>query len=69
MERQKPPLEGDERSLAHGWLRFNRTTLALKIEALNDEQLRSQPIHGSSNSLLGLVSAHDQYGAHPHPVV
>lgn len=55
MERQKPPLEGSERSVAHGWLRFNRGTLALKIEALDDERLRSRPIQGSSNSLLGLV--------------
>jgi hypothetical protein len=39
MERQKPPLEGDEQSVAYGWLRFNRGTLALKIGALDEEQL------------------------------
>lgn len=53
--RYDPPEAGTERELLHGFLRWQRETLALKCEGLTPEQLASRPIPMTSMSLLGLV--------------
>jgi hypothetical protein len=54
IQRPTPPLNADERTTLEAWLDFYRTTLAIKCDGLDDDQLRvtAPP---SPLSLLGLV--------------
>ncbi|MDX6330118.1 MAG: hypothetical protein QOI83_2501 [Streptomycetaceae bacterium] len=54
-QRIDPPLVADERAMLDTWLDFHRSTLALKCEGLNDEQLREASVPPSELTLLGLV--------------
>jgi uncharacterized damage-inducible protein DinB len=53
--RTDPPLEADELTTLTAFLDFNRATLALKCDALSDDQLRERAVPPSSLSLLGIV--------------
>jgi hypothetical protein len=55
IERPTPPLNADERATLEAWLDFYRSTLALKCEGLDDEQLRIAAVPPSPLTLLGLV--------------
>jgi len=55
IERPMPPLNSDERATLEAWLDFYRSTLALKCEGLDDEQLRTAAVAPSPLTLLGLV--------------
>ncbi|GLZ38262.1 DinB family protein [Actinokineospora sp. NBRC 105648] len=55
VERISPPLQGDERETLRAFLDFHRATLALKCEALDDDELRRRSSPPSTLSLLGLV--------------
>ena len=55
IERPMPPLNGDERMTLESWLDFYRSTLALKCEGLDDEQLGVASAPPSPMTLLGLV--------------
>jgi uncharacterized damage-inducible protein DinB len=55
IERLMPPMDGDERTTLESWLNFYRSTLALKCDNLNDEQLRTAAVPPSQLSLLGLL--------------
>jgi uncharacterized damage-inducible protein DinB len=54
VSRPTPPPVADERTALAGWLDFHRATLVLKLDGLDDEQLR-RPMVPSGTSLLGLV--------------
>jgi hypothetical protein len=49
------PTDGDERSIALGWLAFHRDTLRVKCADLTDDQLAARSSPPSDLSLLGLV--------------
>jgi uncharacterized damage-inducible protein DinB len=55
VDRQNPPLIGDERSTLNGFLDYYRATLAVKCDGLTPEQLAARTVEPSSVSLLGLV--------------
>ncbi|MEU5432462.1 DinB family protein [Streptomyces sp. NPDC020719] len=50
-----PPLHADERATLESWLDFQRATLALKCEGLDDRQIRLAAVEPSRMTLLGLV--------------
>lgn len=52
--RVDPPAVADERRALAAWLDFHRATLVMKLDGLDDEQLR-RPMVPSGTSLLGLV--------------
>ncbi len=54
-ERRRPPHTADERTMLESWLDFYRTTLVLKAEGLEDEQLRTASVPPSPLTLQGLV--------------
>lgn len=54
MERIHPDFTGDERALLTQFLDYNRATLLLKTDGLDEEQVR-RTVAGSEMSLLGLV--------------
>jgi uncharacterized damage-inducible protein DinB len=53
--RADAPLEGDEREVLAGFLRWQRDTLKLKCAGLDAEELSRRSVPTSSLSLLGLV--------------
>jgi uncharacterized damage-inducible protein DinB len=54
--RSEPPLSlADDRPMLERWLDFQRTTLLLKVEGLDDEQRKARPVPTSTMSLHGLV--------------
>lgn len=53
--RVSPPHLGGERETLRAFLDYHRTTLAMKCEGLDDEQLRERSMPPSTLSLLGLV--------------
>ncbi|MFE5619780.1 DinB family protein [Streptomyces sp. NPDC056463] len=53
--RTAPPLHGGERETLRAFLDYQRATLALKCEGLDDAQLRERSMAPSTLSLLGLV--------------
>ena len=53
--RAEQPSDGDERSIALGWLAFHRDALAAKCHGLTDEQLAERSAAPSALSLLGIV--------------
>jgi uncharacterized damage-inducible protein DinB len=53
--RPVPPAHADERAMLETWLDFQRATLALKCEDLDDAQLRECSAPPSELTLLGLV--------------
>ena len=55
MERQTPPMTGDERATLEGWLDFQRQTLLLKCDGLDDVQRRTASVPPSPLTLQGLV--------------
>lgn len=55
MWRGDPPTEGSERKMLTGWLDFHRSTLAMKCEGLDSEQLNARPLAPSALSLAGLL--------------
>jgi hypothetical protein len=55
IERQTPPMTGDERATLEGWLDFQRQTLLLKCDGLDDAQRRSASVPPSPLTLQGLV--------------
>ncbi|GIM97214.1 DinB family protein [Paractinoplanes toevensis] len=55
VERPDPPRSGSEREMLRVFLDFHRATLAMKCEALTDEDLRSRSMPPSTLTLLGLV--------------
>ncbi|WP_369185127.1 DinB family protein [Streptomyces sp. Y1] len=50
-----PPPHADERAMLEAWLDFHRATLALKVEGLDDRQVRTASAGPSPMTLLGLV--------------
>jgi hypothetical protein len=54
-QRTDPPLIADERTMLDTWLDFHRSTLAMKCEGLNEEQLKKASVPPSGLTLLGLV--------------
>ena len=55
MARVDEPVDGDDRSLALGWLRFHRDALAAKCSGLDASQLVTASCPPSNLTLLGLV--------------
>ncbi|HEV2368301.1 MAG TPA: DinB family protein [Acidimicrobiales bacterium] len=53
--RTEPEFLLAERAMLDAWLEFHRTTLELKCEGLDAEQLRARPVPTSKLSLHGLV--------------
>lgn len=53
--RADPPLVAAERAMLDGWLDFQRGTLLLKCDGLDDEQRKQRPVATSLMSLHGLV--------------
>lgn len=54
-ERQMPPMNSDERTTLEAWLDFQRQTLLLKCDGLDDAQLRTASVPPSPLTLQGLV--------------
>ncbi len=50
-----PPLNADERTTLESWLEFQRATLAMKCEGLDDEQACAASVPPSAFTLTGLV--------------
>lgn len=69
MDRAAQPDDGDERSIALGWLAFHRDALRAKCEGLTPEELVRRAAPPSHLSLLGLVrhlaEMEHAYGAWP----
>ncbi|MGD8199196.1 DUF664 domain-containing protein [Ornithinimicrobium sp. W1679] len=55
VRRVEQPEDGDERSIALGWLAFHRDALLAKCHGLTAEQLVRRSAHPSRLSLVGLV--------------
>ena len=53
--RQEPSYLLGERDMLESWLDFQRATLFLKCEGLDDEDRKGRPVHTSKLSLHGLV--------------
>jgi uncharacterized damage-inducible protein DinB len=53
--RVDPPFVADERTMLDAWLDYQRATLAMKCDGLDEEQLKRRSVEPSSMSLLGLV--------------
>lgn len=53
--REEPPFLLGERDMLEAWLEFQRTTLLLKCEGLDDAARKARPIPTSALSLHGLV--------------
>ena len=53
--RHEPSFVLPERAMLEQWLEFHRTTLLLKCEGLDRDQLRARPVSTSLISLHGLV--------------
>ncbi|HWM39620.1 MAG TPA: DinB family protein, partial [Streptomyces sp.] len=53
--RSLPPPHADERAMLESWLEFQRATLVLKCQGLDDSQLRLASVEPSSMTLLGLI--------------
>jgi uncharacterized damage-inducible protein DinB len=53
--RVDPPSVGTEREMLESWLDFHRTTLLIKCQGLDVEQLSRRPVPSSLLSLHGLV--------------
>lgn len=64
-ERVDPPLQADERTTLLAFLHYFRTTLALKVDGLTDEQARRRAAPPSDLSLTGLGDAHPDGDLHP----
>ena len=54
-ERVTPPMNGDERTTLEAWLDFQRQTLLLKCDGLDDTKLQSASAPPSPLTLQGLV--------------
>jgi uncharacterized damage-inducible protein DinB len=54
-DRIGPAITGPEREMLRGFLDFQRATLAMKCEALSDEELRRRSSPPSTLTLLGLL--------------
>ncbi|MGW0309958.1 DinB family protein [Streptomyces flavidovirens] len=48
-------MNADERTTLEGWLEFQRATLVMKCEGLDDRRLREASVAPSALTLLGLV--------------
>ncbi len=55
IERSEPEFGLPERTMLEAWLDYERATLAVKCDGLDDDQLRMRAVPPSSMSLLGLV--------------
>jgi len=55
IQRTEPAYELSERVMLERWLEYERATLAVKCDGLDDTQLRERSVPPSSMSLLGLV--------------
>ena len=55
IERAEPAYELPERTMLEAWLDYERATLAVKCDGLDDNQLRTRAVPPSTMSLLGLV--------------
>jgi hypothetical protein len=55
VERERPPIVGDEREMLLGWLRYARGTVEFKCTGLSTAELKRQPISTSELSVVGLV--------------
>jgi len=55
VERTDPLYQADERAMLVSWLDYQRATLAIKCDGLDDAQLRLRSVPPSTLSLLGLV--------------
>ena len=55
IERAEPAYELPERAMLEAWLDYERATLAVKCDGLDDNQLRIRAVPPSTMSLLGLV--------------
>ena len=55
IERAEPAYELPERTMLEAWLDYERATLAVKCDGLDDDQLRIRAVPPSTMSLLGLV--------------
>jgi uncharacterized damage-inducible protein DinB len=53
--RVEPPCLAPERAMLDGWLEYQRATLLLKCNGLEDEQRKRRPVATSLMSLHGLV--------------
>jgi uncharacterized damage-inducible protein DinB len=53
--RQEPSFTLGEREMLEGWLEYQRTTLLLKCEGLDDAGRKARPVPTSKLSLHGLV--------------
>jgi uncharacterized damage-inducible protein DinB len=54
-DRPMPPLDADEHTTLASWLDFYRTTLAMKCDGLDEQQVRTASVPPSPLTLLGLV--------------
>ena len=54
VQRADAPMRADEHTALSAWLDYHRATLLMKLEGLDDEQLR-RPVVPSGVSLLGIV--------------
>jgi uncharacterized damage-inducible protein DinB len=55
LRRTDPPFIADERAMLDAWLDYQRTTLLLKCEGLDDAGRQARPVATSALSLHGLV--------------
>ena len=55
IERSEPAYELPERTMLEEWLDYERATLAVKCDGLDDDQLHIRAVPPSTMSLLGLV--------------
>jgi uncharacterized damage-inducible protein DinB len=55
VNRTRPPVVADERTMLAGWLDFHRATLVMKCAGLSPAQLATRAAEPSTLSLLGLV--------------
>jgi uncharacterized damage-inducible protein DinB len=53
--RTEPPFMLGERDMLEGWLEYQRITLLIKCEGLDDEQRKRRPVASSLLSLHGLL--------------
>lgn len=53
--RKDPPFAATEKEMLIAWLDYHRATLLMKVNGVNDEDLRRRVIPSSALTLLGLV--------------
>jgi uncharacterized damage-inducible protein DinB len=58
MTRQRPPGNAGEREMLAGWLDWQRHTVRLKCQDLDDEQARLAPLPASPRMTIATVVAH-----------